>query len=121
MFIPNIVNDKELENVLSADLWFTYFIDRERNLLFIWEDFNEQYDQNIWYYLCFKYPSNILENRVEHIKSEILQDWIQKDYSEYESAYFVVNFNLKNRIFVKIPVDLDELKKKIKEKGNIYL
>lgn len=30
MVIPNILNNKELDHIYSADFWFVYFINRKK-------------------------------------------------------------------------------------------
>ena len=111
MSIPNILNNKELDTIFYADLWFEYFVNRNHNLLFIWNDDLCRFNvRDINHYLCFKYSSDILENRIEQIKKSIRQNWIQSDYNEYECAYFTVNFNVRNTAFIKIKINQDDFK-----------
>ena len=115
MVIPNILNNKELDHIYSADFWFVYFINRKNNLLFIWDDFYKSCNQDINYYLCFRYPSDILENRIEQIKKSFRQDWIQNDCYKYEHSYFVVNFNIRDTVFIKIKINQNDFKTKIEK------
>lgn len=96
MVIPNILNNKELDHIYSADFWFIYFINRKNNLLFIWDDFYKSCNQDINYYLCFRYPSDILENRIKQIKKSFRQDWIQT-------------------AFIKIKINQNDFKTKIEK------
>ena len=102
--------------IFILQIFGLYILSIEKNnLLFIWDDFYKSCNQDINYYLCFRYPSDILENRIKQIKKSFRQDWIQNDCDKYEHSYFVVNFNIRDTAFIKIKINQNDFKTKIEK------